>query len=342
MTTLGTDRTDRVAPVTGTGQARAVLLGLGGLLVLVAMSLVVGARPTAPGEVLTALVDPARADPTTVVVVRELRLPRTVLGVLAGLALGVAGVVMRGVTRNPVADPGLLGVNAGAALGVVVALSLGRTDLVSVAVAALLGALVAAGVVAVVASRAGAPARLVVAGAAVTAGLTSVTTVLLLQDPAALDRYRFWTVGALTGRDLEAATGLAPLVLLGALGALALARPLDALALGDDVARGLGYRLGLVRGASVLVVVALAGAATALAGPLVFVGLVAVHAARRWVGARHSRTLPVAALVGAGLLLAADVVGRVIVPPGELEAGLVVAAIGAPVLIALARRGDLS
>ncbi|MCV2393610.1 iron ABC transporter permease [Actinotalea sp. M2MS4P-6] len=325
----------------GAALARTLAIGAGVLALLVVVSLAVGARSTPLGDVVAALLRPADADPTTVVVVRDLRVPRTVLGLLAGAALGAAGVVMRGVTRNPVADPGLLGVNAGAALGVVVALGLGRTDLATTVVAALLGALAAAAVVAAVAARTGSPARLVVAGAAITAGLTSVTTLLLLQDPTALDRYRFWTVGALTGRGLDAAAGVAPLVLAGLVGAVALSRPLDALALGDDVARGLGYRLGAVRAASVAVVVALAGAATALAGPLVFVGLVAVHTAHRLVGARHARMVPVAVLAGAALLVAADVVGRVVAPPGELEAGLVVAAIGAPVLIGLVRSGSV-
>lgn len=314
------------------------------LLVAVMVSLAVGARATAPGTVLAALLDPASLGPAgeaDAVVVRELRVPRTAIGLLVGAALGLAGVVMQGVTRNPIADPGLLGVNAGAALAVALGISLlGVTAAVPLAGFALVGALAAAGLIAGVAAsaRAGAaPALLVVAGAAVTAGLLSLTTMILLSDPAALDRYRFWTVGALTGRGLDAAGALAPLLLVGAVIALALARPLDALALGDDVARGLGFRLGPTRAAAMASIVLLCGTATALAGPLVFVGLLGAHGARALVGSGHLRLLPVAAGVGVVLVLLADSLGRVVAPPGELEVGIVVSAIGAPLLIALVR-----
>lgn len=314
------------------------------LLVTVLASLAFGARAVPPGHVLGALLDPAGVPTADAVVVRELRVPRTVIGLLAGGALGLAGVLVRGVTRNPVADPGLLGVNAGAALGVVSALALDVRGGPATVAAAMAGALGAAGVVAVVAARArrDAPALLVIAGAAVTAGLTSLTSLVLLTDPSAAELFRFWTVGALTGRGLATAGTLAPLVLVGALAALALARPLDALALGDDVARGLGFRVGLVRAVAVGAVVLLCGAATALAGPLVFVGLVAAQAARAAVGTGHARALPVAALAGGALLLAADTLGRVVAPPGELEAGVVVALAGAPVLVRLVRRGGLT
>ena len=202
------------------------------------------------------------------------------------------------------------------------------------------GALLTALGVGAIARAAGAgstPALLVVAGFAVTAGLGTLTTLVLLGDPESLDRYRFWTVGSLTGRGLDAALALAPLVVAGALVALSLARALDALALGDDVARGLGFRLGPTRTASLVAIVLLAGTATALAGPLVFVGLIGAHAARAAVGGRHALLLPVAAVAGAGVVLAADVVGRLVAPPGELEVGIVIAALGAPLLIALAR-----
>lgn len=316
------------------------------VVVAAVLSLAVGARPTAPGTVLTALLDPdalrATGDGGDVVAVRELRLPRTVLGLVVGAALGLAGVLMQGLTRNPVADPGLLGVNAGAAFAVVVAISVGGvTAALPLAGAALLGSLAAAALIGVVAvsSRAGStPALLVVAGTAVTAGLTSLSSIFLLSDPAALDRFRFWTVGSLDARGLGTVGALAPLLAVGALVALGLARALDALALGDDVARGLGFRLLPVRAAGVGAVVLLCGASTALAGPLVFVGLVGAHAARAVVRG-HARLLPVAAAVGAVLVLLADTVGRVVAPPGELEVGIVVAAVGAPVLIGLVRSG---
>lgn len=319
------------------------------LLLVVLASLAVGARSIDPASVLAILLGDAPPDPAgqaDSVVVRELRIPRTVIGLLVGAALGMAGVVMQGVTRNPIADPGLLGVNAGAIFAVVLGISLtGATSMLGLAGFALVGALAAAALIGAVASsaRAGAaPAILVVAGAAVTAGLSSLTTLVLLSDPSALDRYRFWTVGALTGRGLDAAAALAPLIMLGVLVALALSRALDALALGDDVARGLGFRLGPTRAAAIAAIVLLCGAATSLAGPLVFVGLLGSHGARALVGGAHLRMLPVAGVVGAALVVAADTLGRVVVPPGELEVGIVVAALGAPLLIGLVRgRGAL-
>lgn len=344
MLTSGTPGAPAQAMPSGARPALGSVALVAALALAVALSLAVGARGTSPLTALTALLDPAAlGGPTApdVVVVRELRVPRTVIGLLVGAALGVAGVVMQGVTRNPVADPGLLGVNAGAAFAVVVGLSaLGVTSVLGLAGLALLGALAAAGLIASVAAsaRAGSsPALLVVAGAAVTAGLTSLTTLVLLSDPAALDRYRFWTVGSLTGRDLGDALGLAPVLVVGALVALVLARALDALALGDDVARGLGFRLPRTRGAAMVAIVLLCGTATAMAGPLVFVGLVGAHGARALVGGAHARLLPVAAMLGAALVLLADVLGRVVTPPGELEAGIVVAAVGAPLLVGLVR-----
>lgn len=325
---------------------RPSLVGAGLLLLLavaVAAGLAVGARSVALPTVLQALLQPGTVPPelsTDVVVVRELRLPRTVIGLLVGAALGAAGVVMQGITRNPVADPGLLGINAGASLAVVLGLTLtGASSVLGIAGFALAGALAACSLIATVAvtARTGSnPALLVVAGAAVTAGLTSLTTLVLLSNPSALDRYRFWTVGSLTGRGLGIALVLAPLVLVGLLLAVALSRALDALALGDDVARGLGFRLLPVRIAAIGAVVLLCGTATALAGPLVFVGLLGAHAARALVRG-HARMLPAAAVAGATIVLLADVAGRVVAPPGELEVGIVVAAIGAPLLVALVR-----
>ncbi|GAA1699718.1 iron chelate uptake ABC transporter family permease subunit [Microcella alkalica] len=313
------------------------------LVLTVAASLAVGARATDPAAVLSVLIDPLAlgAGSVDAVVVRELRVPRTVIGLLAGAALGVAGVVMQGVTRNPIADPGLLGVTAGSSFAVVVGIAVaGVTSVVGLAGFALVGALAAATVIALVASSARvgtSPALLVVAGAAVTAALSSLTTLVLLSDPQTLDRYRFWTVGSLTGRELDAGLALAPLVAAGLVGALIVGRSLDALALGDDVARGLGFRLAPTRAAAIAVVVVLAGTATALAGPIVFVGLVGAHAARAAVGGGHAARMPVAAVAGAALVLLADVLGRLVVPPGELEAGIVVAVLGAPLLIALVR-----
>ncbi len=313
------------------------------LLLAVVTSLALGARGIDLSTVLTAVLrsDDPGLDPVDLVVVRELRVPRTVVGLLAGAGLGVSGGLMQGTTRNPIADPGLLGVTAGASFAVVLGIAaLGASGPAAFAALALAGALGASALIAAIAARpriADTPVLLVVAGSAVTAALTSATSLLLLSDPETLDRYRFWTVGALTARGLNEALALAPLLAAGLAVALVLARPLDALALGDDVARGLGFRLGRTRALSLLGIVLLAGTATALAGPLVFVGLVGAHLARRLVGPRHGVLLPLAGVAGAALVLVADVLGRLVAPPGEIEAGIVVAVLGAPVLIALVR-----
>lgn len=309
------------------------------LVVAVLASLCLGARWIGVPDIAAALM--GRDAGSAGVVIRELRVPRTVIGLLVGSALGIAGVVMQGVTRNPVADPGLLGVNAGAAFAVVLGLSLGSvTAPLGMGALAILGALGTAALVAAVAasSRSGAsPVTLVVAGAAVTAGMTSLTTLVLLSDPATMDRFRFWTVGSLSGRSLGTAATLAPLLVVGAVIAVVIARALDAMALGDDVASALGFRLRPTRAAALAAIVLLCGAATAMAGPLVFVGLLAAHGARLVAGSSHRRAIPVAAIGGAVTVLLADTVGRVIAPPGEVEVGIVVAMLGAPVLIALVR-----
>ncbi|MCB0971003.1 MAG: iron ABC transporter permease [Acidimicrobiales bacterium] len=275
-------------------------------------------------------------------IVRELRLPRTVLALMVGGALGLAGAVMQGLTRNPLADPGLLGVNAGAALAVVVGLAVfdvtGTAGQVWFALggAAVVGAFVyALGS----AGRGGAtPVKLAVAGAATGALVGSITSAVLLLDATTLDQYRFWAVGSVAGRDLAVAASVLPFLVVGAVLALASARPLDGLALGDDVARSLGQRVALVRAAAAAAVVLLCGAATAAAGPIWFVGLTVPHVARAMTGPDHRWLLPYSLLIGAAFLTVADVIGRVVVRPGELEVGIVTAVVGAPIFIAFVRR----
>lgn len=304
------------------------------LALLVLASLGLGVRAIAPGQVWQALVHPV-ADVVDHQVVREQRLPRTLIGVLAGAALGVAGLLGQAITRNPLADPGLLGLNAGAAVGIVAATVFAGvgSPLVSVWFA-FAGAALAA--VVVFAVGRGEPVRLALAGAAVTALLVPLTTLLLLRDVAAFEQLRAWSVGALTARGPDVIAALAPLLVLGLVVAAPLARRLDGLALGDDVARALGQSVGLTRGVAGLAIVLLAGTATALAGPIALVGLAVPHAARRLVGLGHRRLLPLCALLGAALLLLADVAGRFLAA-GELEAGVVAALLGAPVLVAVAR-----
>ncbi|WP_022881736.1 FecCD family ABC transporter permease [Gryllotalpicola ginsengisoli] len=327
------------------GRPAAVLAGgVIALAVLVLLSLGLGAQPLSPAAVLHAVVHPHGTDEAERIV-NGLRLPRTLVGLVAGSALGMAGAVMQGVTRNPLADPGLLGVNAGASLAVIVAITLfGVTSPAGYVWFALAGAAVAAALVYLVGTTGAGgatPVKLALAGAALTAGLTSVVTLVLLSHSDVFQQFRFWQVGSLTGRGLSAVGLAAPFAAVGAALALVGARSLNILGLGDDVARGLGQNVRLARGVCALAVVLLAGAATSIAGPIVFVGLVAAHAARRAAGADYRWIVVLSAVVGPALLIAADVVGRFVAPPGELEAGIVVAIIGAPVMIALVRRPRL-
>jgi iron complex transport system permease protein len=272
----------------------------------------------------------------------EARFERTLLGFAVGAALGLAGALMQGLTRNPLADPGILGVNAGATFAMVVGMTtLGLTSMGEFLPMAFLGAAVAALVVHAIASlgRDGAsPMKLAITGAAVTAGLSSWTTGLLLADRRTMESFRFWQVGTIGGRGFDVlVTGL-PFLLVGALLALAGARLLNTLALGDDLARGLGRRTGRDRLVVALAIVLLAGTATALAGPIAFVGLVVPHVVRAFVGPDHTRVLPFSMLVGAALVVLADTLGRVVLPPSEVQVGIMAAAVGVPFFIALIRR----
>jgi iron complex transport system permease protein len=319
-------------------------LGLAALLAVVLLSvgtsLFLGSRAIDLSSVFGAVLGQG-GDAVEGMVVLDLRVPRTVLGLVAGAALGLAGTLMQGLTRNPLADPGLLGVNSGASLAVVVAISVFGVGSPSGYVwFAFGGAALAAVLVYLVASgRTGpSPLSLTLAGAATTAVLTSLITLILLRDLDTLGQYRFWSVGSLVGRDLGTAATLSPFLIVGAVTAVLLGRSLNSLALGDDLARGLGQRVGIVRIVAGIAIILLCGSATSLAGPLVFVGLVVPHIARRLVGSDYRWILLYSIPLGAILLVLADTVGRFIAAPAELEAGIVVAVIGAPVLIALVRR----
>jgi iron complex transport system permease protein len=302
-------------------------------------SLLLGSRSIDVTSVLDAVFSRGTGSVEQMVVL-DLRVPRTIIGLAAGAALGLAGALMQGLTRNPLADPGLLGVNAGASLAVVTAIAFFGVTAPSGYVWFAFGgaALAAALVYAVASGRTGpSPLSLTLAGAATTAVLTSFITLLLLRDLDTLAQFRFWSVGSLVGRDVSTVATLAPFLIVGSVTALLLGRSLNSLALGDDVARGLGQRVGLTRIVAGAAIILLCGSATSLAGPLVFVGLVVPHIARRFVGADYRWILLWSMPLGAALLVIADTIGRLIAPPSELEAGIVVALIGAPVLIALVR-----
>jgi ABC-type Fe3+-siderophore transport system permease subunit len=313
------------------------------LLVVVAAgaSLAIGTRSIGLGEVWRALLDPSLGTEEAAIV-RGLRAPRTAIGLLAGLALGTAGALMQGHTRNPLGDPGLLGVTAGASLAVVLAISvLGVGTPAGYVWFAFAGALAGTVLVFAIGSvgrGGGTPVTLALAGAALSALLFAVVRTILVSDQQTLDSFRFWVVGSLAGRGADVAWQVAPFVAAGLVLATVNAPALNLLSLGDDVARGLGQRIWPARAVGLAAITLLAGAATAACGPIAFVGLVVPHVARRFTGTDHRWVLPCSALLGALLLLVADVIGRLVVQPGELEAGLVVALVGAPVMIALIRR----
>ncbi len=333
------------APARGSGRRRAPGMTLAvavALLVVVAVvSLAVGTRHVPLDVVLGAFGSPVPGDAGQVVV-RELRLPRALIGLMAGAALGVVAALLQGATRNPLADPGLLGINAGASLAVVAAIAfLGVASPLGFVWFAFGGAAVAAAVVFAIGSSGGGgatPAKLALTGAALTAATTPLITLLLIGDEGTLSQYRFWSVGSLSGRGIETAGALWPFLIAGLALAAWLAARLNLLALGDDVARGLGVRLAATRVATAAAVILLAGTATSLAGPIALLGLAVAHAARGLVGGDYRWIMPLSAVLGSTVLLAADVIGRLVVAPAELEAGIVAAIVGAPVLIALVRR----
>jgi iron complex transport system permease protein len=313
---------------------RSVAILLAALLVAVVLSLLIGSRLVPPAAILDA------ADPDHAVIVK--RWDRTLLGLVVGAAFALAGACMQGLTRNPLADPGLLGVNAGAAFAMVTAISfLGIHSIGQYVWFGFIGAAAAAVVVHFVASLGrdrATPAKLVIAGAALTAGLSSWTTGLLLVDRDAVEQIRRWQVGTVAGRDSDVLLIVLPELLAGAVLALLMAGALNSFALGDDVARGLGRRTGLDRAVVGLAVVLLAGTATAVAGPIAFVGLVVPHVVRRLVGADYRRILVFSAGYGAVLVVVADTVGRVILPPTEVAVGVTATVIGVVALIWIVTR----
>jgi iron complex transport system permease protein len=303
-------------------------------------SIAVGAKAIPLGDVVAGLFGDDGSE--SAAIVREVRVPRTLVGLAVGVALGLAGALMQALTRNPLADPGILGVEAGAAATIVAAIAVfGVTEPRSFIWFSFLGAAVASVVVYLLSShgRAGAsPVRLALAGTAVTAALTAFTNGLILLDPEAFDEFRHWVVGSLAGRDLTILAEVGPFLVAGALIALALARPLNALALGDDSGRALGARVGRTRVLGAVAITLLCGAATAVAGPIVFLGLMVPHMARAITGPDQRWVLGYSALLAPILLLTADVIGRIVISPSELDVGIVTALIGAPVFIALVRR----
>ncbi|MBP6525488.1 MAG: iron ABC transporter permease [Dermatophilaceae bacterium] len=303
-------------------------------------SVLVGVQSLAPGEVLDALRGMPVGQETAAIVAS--RVDRTVIGLVVGAAIALSGVVLQGLTRNPIAEPGILGLNAGAALAVVIGIRfLGLSSVTGYVVAALVGTIAVAVLVqslTLMAPRASAPVSMALAGAAVMALAQSLIGAVVVTDRGALDSFRFWQVGSVAGRDATQVLDIAPFLLVGVVLALTSGPTLDAVALGDELARGLGQNVMLHRGLAAAGAVLLAACATALAGPIAFVGLVVPHLVRAVVGVEHRRVLLVSLLLGPVFVVLADVVGRLIAQPGEVQAGIVCAVLGAPVLVAVVRR----
>ncbi|MGI5166562.1 FecCD family ABC transporter permease [Spirillospora sp. CA-253888] len=326
---------------------------IAGLAVLVAVlavasaaSLAVGARALDPGEVWRGLFAAPGSDQRLTeirLIVQTVRVPRTVLAVVAGVALGVGGALIQGCTRNPIADTGLLGVNTGASVAVVASISLlGLADPFQYVWFAFLGAAAAGAVVFGLASigrGAGNPLTLALAGQGVAVFLMAMTTAIALSDKEALNAWRFWNAGSVAGVGFDVIWPITVFVAVGLLLAATVLPAVNLLNLGDDVARGLGVNAALSRTVGIVAITLLAGAATAACGPIAFLGLMVAHVSRYLTGPDYRWLVPYAGLLGAVVLLVCDIVGRVVVRPGELDAGIVVALLGAPFFAALVWRG---
>lgn len=318
----------------------AALVGLFILLLLMmALSLAIGAKPVALSVVLDALTGQCQSPDCTII--RDVRVPRTLAGLLAGGALGVSGALMQTLSRNPLADPGLLGVNAGASFAIVVGTALsGATSPMLLLTLAFGGAMAASLVVAFTGSAGGgqlSPVRLTLAGVALAAVLEGLSSGISLLNPVVYDQLRFWQSGSLDIRTLSTLNVVLLPVLAGLAIALLLARSLNSLSMGSDTATALGSRVARTQIFGLVAITLLCGSATALVGPIAFIGLMMPHLSRWLVGQDHCWTLPATLLATPLLLLFADIIGRLIVP-GELRVSVVSAFIGAPVLIYLVRR----
>ncbi|MFF3013197.1 FecCD family ABC transporter permease [Streptomyces sp. NPDC057939] len=316
------------------------------LLTAAVVSLAVGARALSPGEVWQGLIGAPDSDRRLTeirLIVRTVRVPRTVLAVVAGIALGVGGALIQGYTRNPIADTGLLGVNSGASFAVVTVIAVfGFVNPFQYVWFAFLGAAVSGVVVFGLASMgrgAGNPLTLALAGQGVTVFLAAMTTAVALSDKASLNALRFWNAGSVAGVGFDVIWPVTAFIGAGLLLALTTLPAVNLLNLGDDVARGLGVNVALIRTTGIIAITLLAGAATAACGPIAFIGLMVAHVARYLTGPDYRWLVPYAGLLGAIVLLVCDIVGRLLVRPGELDAGVVVALLGAPFFAFLVWRG---
>ena len=335
-------------PVRRSVERRPLILGLAASTILLAalcfVSIAYGSKALPFGRVIRAFTDFNGSNDH--LIVRTLRVPRTAVGLMVGVCLGLSGAIMQGLTRNPLADPGILGIEAGASLFVVIGIFVFHIgSLAGYAWFAFAGALIASMIVYGLGStgRTGAtPIKIALAGAALGALLSSFTSSILLGDARSLDQFRFWAVGSIGGRTNEIARNLAPFAIVAISVSLLCARTLNTLALGDDTARSLGAKLARSRAACMLAIVLTAGTATAAAGPIGFVGLTIPHVARKFTGPDHRWLLPYCAVFGPILLLGSDVIGRLVARPAEIQVGIVTAVVGAPFFVMLVRRSRLA
>lgn len=277
-------------------------------------------------------------------VVRE-RIPRTIFGIMAGASLGISGALMQSITRNPIADPSILGVNTGASLFVVIGIAFFNINSANQYIWL---ALAGAGITAVVVYFIGSigsggttPIKLALAGAATSAVLTSLVSAIILPRSDAMDKFRFWQVGSIGGATWDSIRLILPFVIIGLIISIAATPALNVLALGDEVATGLGVNIGVIRIICAVAGVILSGATTAIAGPIAFIGLMIPHTMRLIFGSNLNGIVPLSAIGGAALLIISDVIGRVIGSPGEVQVGIITAFIGAPILIMIARKAKV-
>lgn len=321
-----------------------LLLAAALLLLVLLLSVVVGSKDIPLSTVIESLLD--NNGQGDAYVIWAMRIPRTVVGLCVGVALGVAGALIQALTRNPLADPGILGVNAGASFFVALGFTVfGVTSVSGYVWFAFAGALVVTVAVYLVGSAgrgAADPVQLTLAGVALGAVLGGIVTAMILLDPQAFDQMRNWNAGSVVGRGWDILLPVLPFLVFGAILAAVAAQSLNAIALGDDLARSLGAHITRTRVIVIIAVTFLAGGATAIAGPIGFVGLMVPHIARWIVGPDQRWILAYTILLAPSLVLAADIVGRVVIRPGEFPVGIVTAFVGAPVLILLVRRKKAS
>lgn len=311
------------------------------LVCLIILSLGIGSRALTPTETFQGLFSPSTT--TESIIVWKLRLPRTLAAIVVGASLASAGVLMQALTRNPLAEPGLLGVNSGAAIAVVSAVAFfGITSTGGQVWFALAGAALAACLSFLLGSTRSrsqdSVTRLILAGVALNACFGSITGIITMFNSVAFDSHRFWVVGSVAERTYGSIAAVTPVILVGLVAGLLLIKPLSVLALGDDCAASLGLPLPIIRVTALTAITLLCGGATALAGPISFVGLAVPHALRILVGNKLSRLLPMSLIAGPILMLGADILGRVVAIPNEIEVGIVTAFIGAPILLWLVMR----